>query len=107
MQCRRAAGESCPRSEEEARRLAPASARKRLQLDARSTEPGDALSAQRAIYLTQAEHDDMGDLRVGPRARVPPSRASHTAAGARFALTEARLLTTAVNLTQVDSPLRA
>jgi len=24
-----------------------------------------------AIYLTQAEHDDMGDLRVGLRARVP------------------------------------
>ena len=48
-------------------------------------------SWQWAIYLTQAEHDDMGDPRVGPRARVPPSRASHTAAGARFALTEGRL----------------
>jgi hypothetical protein len=49
----------------------------------------------------------MGDLRVGLRTRVPPSRASHTAAGARFALTEGRLPTTAVNLTQIDSPLSA
>jgi hypothetical protein len=49
----------------------------------------------------------MGDLRAGLRARVPPSRASHEAAGVRFALTEGRLPTTAVNLTQIDSPLRA
>jgi hypothetical protein len=47
----------------------------------------------------------MGDLRVGLRARVPRSRASHTATGARFALTEGRLAATAVNLTQIDSPL--
>ncbi len=49
----------------------------------------------------------MGDSRVGLRARVPPSRAGHTATGARFALTEGRLLTTAVNLTQIDSLLVA
>ena len=48
----------------------------------------------------------MGDVRVGLRARLPPSRASRTAAGAWFALTEDRLATTAVNLTQIDSPLR-
>ena len=47
----------------------------------------------------------MGDVRVGLRARLPPSRASRTAAGAWFALTEDRLATTAVNLTQIDSPL--
>ena len=44
-------------------------------------------------------------MRLVLRARVPPSRASHTAAGARFSLTEARLSTAAVNLTQMDSPL--
>jgi hypothetical protein len=64
-----------------------------------------SLFAQWAIYLTQAEHDEVGDLRVGLRARVPPSRASHTAAGARFALTEGRLPITAVNLSHIDSPL--
>ena len=45
-------------------------------------------------------------MRIGLRARVPSSRASHTAADARFALTEGRLSTTAVNLTQIDSLLR-
>jgi hypothetical protein len=64
-----------------------------------------ALSPKWAIYLTQAEHDDMGDLRVGLRVRVPASRARHTPAGARFALPEGRLPSTAVNLTQIDSPL--
>jgi hypothetical protein len=54
-----------------------------------------------AIYLTQAEHDDVGDLRDGLRARVPPSRASRTL----FALTARRLPTTAIDLTQIDIPL--
>ena len=47
----------------------------------------------------------MGVLRVCLRVRVPPYRASHTAAGAWFA-SEVRLPTTGVNLTQIDSPLR-
>jgi hypothetical protein len=37
--------------------------------------------AEWAIHLTQANHNDVGHLRVGLSARVPPSRASHTAAG--------------------------
>ena len=52
--------------------------------------PTVPLCAEWAIYLTQvtrAKPDDTGDLRVGVRARVPPSRASHTAAGALFTLT--------------------
>ncbi len=46
----------------------------------------------------------MGGLRVGLRARIAPSRTSHTAAGARIALTEGRL-PNPVNLTHIDSPL--
>jgi hypothetical protein len=61
----------------------------------------------RVLEIAQAEHDDMGDLCVGVRARVPPPRASYEATGARFASTEGRLPTTAVNLTQIDSPLSA
>ena len=53
------------------------------------------LSREGAIYLTQAEPDDTGDLRFALRARVPPSRASHTLAGALVALTESRPRTTA------------
>jgi hypothetical protein len=65
------------------------------------------LSREGAIYLTQVEADGMGDLRVGLRARVAPSRASQTAGWGRFAPDTGRPSATGVNLTQIDTPLHA
>jgi hypothetical protein len=42
---------------------------------------------------------------VSLRARVPPSRASHRAAGGRFTPATVRLPAAAGNLTQMDIPL--
>jgi hypothetical protein len=63
------------------------------------------LSPIGAIHLTQGEHDHAGDSCVSLRARVPPSRASHRAAGGRFARATVWLPATAGNLTQMDTPL--
>ena len=49
----------------------------------------------------------MGDLRVGLRARVAPSRASQTAGWGRFAPDTGRPSATGVNLTRIDTPLHA
>ena len=62
------------------------------------------LSAEGAIYLTQGEHDDVGDLCVCLRAGVPPSRACTRRLVVGSAPATGRLPATAGNLTQIDTP---
>jgi hypothetical protein len=66
-----------------------------------------ALSGQGGYLSNSGCARPRWDSRASLRARVPPSRASHRAAGGRFAPATVRLPVTAGNLTQIDTPFRA